>query len=288
MNVYIITPTWNCNREIARCAQALMACTQPSVRWIVVENGSESDERRQILGTLVNVHGAVELVHLIKNEENLGIPVAQNQALNWIADQDDGPYSVIMLDADTEVTEGWLERILQYHAGHPEVGLIGGARSPGAASLPVYFHKGGWWYQHNDMAGKNWLYPAECVDFATVFFTWQILERSIRFDEGYHIYDGYDQDLSFRVRSWGLDVRQIEANVLHWPSSIMKDRNYQWAGGRRKEWDELRRRNVARFATIWEPFLAPQRRTIEEEMAHMERMNRKLVEEADWRKEVPA
>jgi len=287
MNIYIVTPTWNCKDELSVCASSLIQHTHISMTWVIVENGSELEHRRAIEETVFSLTGLIRRFY-IRNEKNLGIPVAQNQALNAIASQDDGPYSVIMLDADTEVTHGWLECFLAYHDLHPNVGLIGGARSPGGTGLPVYFHKGGWWYQHDDMAGASEFYPAECVDFAAVLFTWQILERGIRFDENYHIYDGHDQDLSFRVRSWGFDIRQIEANVLHRPSTIMKDRNYQWAGGGRKEWDELRRRNVARFAQIWAPFLAPQRRTIEEEMAHMERMNRKLAKEADWRKEVPA
>jgi len=285
---YIITPTWNCEGELARCARALVERTTHPVAWVVVENGSEPEHRQGIEAILSNLGGKVRMAQIIRNEENLGIPVAQNQALDWIAGQDEGPYWVLMLDADAEPSfVGWLEYLLLFAERHPEVGLIGGARSPHGSSLPVYYNYGHW-YQHDEMAGRGELYPAECVDFATALFTWDILQREIRFDEDYLIYDGYDQDLAFRVRSWGLDVRQAEATVDHRPSSIMRDRDYQWAGGGRKEWDALRRRNVARFIRVWRPFLASQRGSIEEEMAHMKRMNRRLVEEADWRKEVPA
>ena len=111
--------------------------------------------------------------------------------------------------------------------------------------------------------------------------------RYIPVEEREEEYDGHDQDLSFRVRSWGWRVWQIDAGVLHYGSRVMKRRNYQWQGGDRHEWDLLRQRNVERFAKTWEPFLAPYRDTIEREIVHMETMNAKLVAEAGDRMEVP-
>ena len=55
----------------------------------------------------------------------------------------------------------------------------------------------------------------------------------------------------------------------------------------RQEWDELRARNVKRFADIWGDWLAPPRNTLEDEMEHMATMNARLVDEAGGRKEVP-
>lgn len=287
--IYIVTPTWNCSEELKRCTQSLVERTTISVAWIIVENGSEPEHRAKIEKTIFNLGNKVELAAYITNQQNLGIPVAQNQALNWIAENDSGPYQVLCLDADAEpVWMGWLWNLLLFAERHPAAGIIGGARSPHGSSLPVYYDLAGRWYQHDTMAGRGELYSAECVDFAAALLTWQVLERKIRFDEGYYIYDGYDQDLAFRVRSWGYEVLQAEASVDHRPSSVMKDRNYQWSGGGRAEWDALRKANIDRFVTIWSSFLAPRRRSIEQEIAHMKVMNQKLIHYADWRKEVPA
>lgn len=289
MNTYIVTPTWNCADELDRCARALIERTMTPVSWVVVENGSEPKQRTRIEEILAGVKRCrVRLMHYICNETNLGIPMAQNQALDWIASYSSEPYQVLLLDADAEPAfQGWLANLLLFAARNPDVGLIGGSRSPHGASLPVYYNHVGRWYQHDEMAGRGEMYSAECIDFATALLTWNVLREGIRFDTGYRIYDGHDQDLAFRVRSWGYDVRQAEATVDHRPSSAMKGRDYQWDGGGRREWDALRAANIARFVRIWGEFLAPERVGPDAEIEHVERMNQQLIAAAGKRKAVP-
>ena len=230
--------------------------------------------------------GQVKLVAYLENAENRGIPEANNQGLAWIAAHDEGPYGVVFLSADTEVKAvGWLGRILAFAEEHPEAGVIGGARSPNGPALPVYHNQNGRWYQHDKMSGG--VYQGESVDFSCAFLRPELLARGLRFDTRYIIYDGYDQDLCFRVRSWGYQVVQIDAGVIHYGSAAMKKAGYRWRGGGRTEWDALRARNLARLVRIWGAFLAPRRKSISQEMAHMETMNRRLVAEAGDRKAVP-
>lgn len=287
MRIYIITLTWNCGAEFARCARSLTSHTRTPARMVITDNGSLPAERAIVEWETDQVGGQVEVVRYRRNPANIGLPAAQNEAMDWIADNEPGPYGLILLDSDTAVAEpGWIEKFLAYAEAHPGAGIIGGAKSPRSVCRPVYHHRNGRWYIHDkqNLAEFN---QGESVDFAGVYIRPEVVAQGMRFDPSYELYDGHDQDLCFRVRSWGFTVDQIDAEILHYGSAAMKKAGYQWAGGGRREWDELRARNVARFAEIWAPFLADHRATPEAERAHVEHMNRKLVAEAGDRKAVP-
>lgn len=285
--MYIVTLTWNCGNEFRRCARSVVEHTRMPVRWVIVENGSNDEERLIVDQAMESLpRGHVEIVHCQRNEENVGLPAAQNDALAWIAREDPGPYQVLLLDADAAPFEpGWLAKMLSYVEEHPEVGILGGAKSPGGISRPAYYHRNGRWYMHDKQIGDG--HQGEGVDFACALLTWNVLQRGLCFDLNYYFYGGHDPDMCFRARSWGYTVVQIDAGVLHYGSAAMKKCGYQWKGGGKKEWDQMRAKNTARFSKVWEPFLADHRETIKAEIAHIEAMNRKLVHEAGDRKNTP-
>lgn len=292
MNTYIVVLTWNNSDDLDRCLYSLAYNTCTACNLVVVENGSHQEEREKVMALCDRLRNTrkvcVDRETVIQLPENIGIPAGQNRALDEIAKSDRGDYGVVLLDADTVVHAGWLEKLLDFADVHPDIGIVGGGQCPGGPPCPVYHHPNGRWYVH-DLQYKHpsGFMEGESVDFACVYLRPELLRRGLRFDPGYEIYDGHDQDLTFRVRSWGYRCWQIEAGVYHYASSVMKKNGYTWAGGGRHEWDLLRERNVTRFSKIWEPFLAPYRDTIEKEIDHMERMNTKLVAEAGERKAVP-
>jgi len=292
INTYVVTLTWNNSCDLERCAASLHSATQHPAFWVIVDNGSREIERAQIEGYLDENQpfGQVEVVKYISNTTNRGLPAAQNQALDHIAYLEGGePYQVVLLDADTEVQPGWLTNLIDFAKERPDVGIVGGSKSPQGNPTPVYHNPNGRWYVHDfQYRHPSGFMEGESIDFSCAYLRPELLARGLRFDEAYEIYDGHDQDLSFRVRSWGYKIWQIDAGVLHYASSAMKATGYRWQGGGRPEWDSLRSKNVARFARIWEPFLAPHRGTVEEEILHMRRMNEKLIAEAGERKAVPA
>lgn len=288
---YIVTLTWNNSLDLQRCAASLHESTQHPVQWVIVDNGSTEIERAQIEGYLDewNPFGLVLVATVLLNPENRGLPAAQNQALDRIDKLQGGnPYQVVLLDADTVVQPGWLTNLIDFAQERPDVGIVGGSKSPTGNPCPVYHNPNGRWYVHDfQYRHPSHFMEGESIDFSCAYLRPELLARGLRFDEAYEIYDGHDQDLSFRVRSWGYRIWQIDAGVLHYASSAMKTAGYQWQGGGRSEWDDLRAKNVARFARIWKPFLAAHRGTVEEEILHMRAMNEKLVNEAGARKDVP-
>jgi len=309
MNIYLVTPTWNCGAEVARCVDSVLSereslarhdfenCTGkvgvwakrsesgPPICWVVVENGSQPEERATVTATVERLLQAGWAVEYILNPSNLGIPVAHNQALDWIRAHEREPFGAVLLSADTVVTDGWLDSVLNFAAYNDDAGVIGGAKSLHGASLPVFHDHNGRWYQHDKIPQD--FCEGESVDFAMAYLTPRAIEAGIRFDTGYQIYDGYDQDLCFRLRSWGFRVYQADAGVIHHGSAAMKKAGYQWEGGGREEWDALRARNVERLVAIWGDWLRPRRKSITEERGHLALMNRRLIAEAGYRKRLP-
>lgn len=283
--ICLITPTWNCGEDFARLAASVDACGDDRLRWIVVENGSRPAERELVEDALRGLRRTIVQEYIV-NPRNLGIPVAQNQALDRIWQGGWKPNGVVFLSADTEIKRvGWLDTVLAFIDENRDAGIVGLANSPGSQGVPVFHHPNGRWYVHDGMRGG--IYQGESVDFAAAFVRGSLVTRGLRFDETYHVYDGYDQDLCFRVRAWGFQVWHVDAGIVHYGSSAMKKAGYQWEGGGREEWDELRARNVARFADLWGNFLALPRKTIDEEMVHVEKMNAKLIMHAGELKVVP-
>lgn len=291
MTTYIVTLTWNNSMDFERYLRHLLMHTYTDVWLVVVDNGSEVLERDRISKALMDVPclgSKIDLATLELNDENLGLPAAQNQAMDWIAAHDTGDYGIVMLDADTVVGEGWLDKMLSFAEDHTDVGLVGGGMSPRSYPCPVYHNPNGRWYVHEDQFyHPSGFMEGESVDFACVYMRPELVARGLRFDPAYHFYDGHDQDMCYRVRSWGYRCWAIKAGVEHYSSSVMKSRGYRWPGGGRKEWDELRERNRSRYSKLWQPFMAPARGTVEQEIEHMTSMNAKLVAEAGDRKAVP-
>lgn len=289
MKTYIVILVWNNANDFEQCVASLVLNTFASASLVIVDNGSGDHERREMFRCFGLLgRSAAKMAGTISNEHNRGIPAAQNQALDLIQRVEDGPYGVVLLDADTVVRPFWLTRILDYAEAHPDVGIVGGAKSPGGHSHPVYHHTDGRWYVHDKQCQHpSGFMEGESVDFACAYLRPELLQRGLRMDEGYEFYDGHEQDMTFRVRSWGYRVVQIDAGVLHYGSAAMKANGYTWSGGGRQQWDELRAKNTKRFADIWEPFLAGRRHSVEEEIEHMAAMNAKLVAEAGDRKELP-
>lgn len=289
--IYIVTPTWNCGQEFERCVRSLIAHTDLPAKMVVVENGSLPGEReyvKDVLGELIaSPVSKVEFVRYLENAENLGIPVAQNMALDWIAGAEAGPYHVVLLDGDTEVASyGWLGKLVMFAEEHPKAGIVGGSKSPMGGSHPVFLNATADWYARDDLDGQDT--QGETVDFALAFIRAEVMARGLRMDDGYDFYGSHDDDMCWRVRSWGYEVWQHDADVLHHGSAAMKKAGFRWKGGGAQEWALLREANRKRMIKVWGKWLANKRDTLADERAHLERMNARLVAEAGDRKAVPA
>ncbi len=109
----IIIVNWNTRDLLSRtldCVEATV-CT-PHTCW-VVDNGSSDD-------SVAHVRERFPWVQIIANSDNLGFAAANNQAILEAR----GRYA-LLLNSDTEVQPGAIDRLIQYMDANPEVGLCG-------------------------------------------------------------------------------------------------------------------------------------------------------------------
>ncbi len=114
MDLSIVIVNWNTQALLRECLQSL--CRDGSSQnweiW-VVDNASED-------GSIEMVRAEFPQIHLIVNEENVGFARATNQALA----QATGRFC-LLLNPDTVVPTGTLDRLLGFMRKTPDAGIVG-------------------------------------------------------------------------------------------------------------------------------------------------------------------
>ena len=100
--VDVVIPVHGAAPEFARCVASVVAHTDLGRhRLVVVLDGPGQDEARQALGRVPPGAGLL----VLENERRLGFPASANRGMA-ASDRD-----VVLLNSDTEVTAGWLEKL---------------------------------------------------------------------------------------------------------------------------------------------------------------------------------
>lgn len=201
----IIIPIWNQLALTQRCLDSLQKKTHCPYRLILVDNGSEEGTRDYLrsLAKDLTWKGV-----LIRNEENRGYIRAINQGL----ENSTAPY-VCLMNNDIVVTEGWLERMLEFAGSWPDAGLVNclqnndpGQRIP--QDLEGFAHsqvqKPGQWEELDHSTGGCLLIKRE------------VIEKVGHLDEAFK--EGYweDNDYSRRAQKAGYRCfRLLDTYVWH-------------------------------------------------------------------------
>jgi GT2 family glycosyltransferase len=96
-----------------QCLRSIGQFTHMPHEIIVVDNASTD-------GTPKKVEEEFPEVRLLQNKENLGFPAGVNQGINAAMGE-----HIVLLNNDTIVTEGWLERLLDVAEADPAIGIVG-------------------------------------------------------------------------------------------------------------------------------------------------------------------
>jgi len=114
--VSIIVLTFNALEHTRRCVASLLRHTDARHELIFVDNGS-TDGTVDWLGELARAEARVQV---ILNDANLGFAAGNNVGLAAAS----GDF-MLLLNNDTVVTPGWLDRLLRPALADPRVGLVG-------------------------------------------------------------------------------------------------------------------------------------------------------------------
>jgi len=115
VDLSVIIVNWNTKNLLLNCLDSVFKTIKEiSFEIWVVDNGSTD-------GSVEAVKSKFPSVKIIKNKKNLGFAKANNQALKQIS----GRYAVL-LNTDTILTDGALEKIFFFMEDNPEVGICGG------------------------------------------------------------------------------------------------------------------------------------------------------------------
>lgn len=179
---------------------------------IVVDNQSPDDTAQRLLA--VEKSGLLPL-SVVANRENRGFAAANNQAAR-LARAD----VLLLLNNDTIVTDGWMERLLEVLDGDPAVGMVGPRTNScgNEAALGTHYATVEDMFQFAARYTEAHRGGSKQPDMLTLFCTairaplWKEVGG---LDEGYGLGMFEDDDLSMAVRRRGYKVLLCEDSYVH-------------------------------------------------------------------------
>jgi GT2 family glycosyltransferase len=114
VDLSIIIVNWNTKEYLLPCLKSIFKGGQ-GTGWevIVVDNGTRDGSREEVKKVFPSAH-------LIENEKNFGFAKAANQGLQ----KGSGRY-ILLLNPDTQVKSGAIERLVSFMDAHSDVGVAG-------------------------------------------------------------------------------------------------------------------------------------------------------------------
>jgi GT2 family glycosyltransferase/glycosyltransferase involved in cell wall biosynthesis len=97
------------------CLESLLRTTTPPYRLVLVDDGSGAETRDYLAA-----FAADQAATLVRNETARGYTVAANQGLRLTSDE-----FAILLNSDTVLTRGWLDRLVACAESDPQIGIVG-------------------------------------------------------------------------------------------------------------------------------------------------------------------
>lgn len=225
IDLSIIIVNWNARKYLRHCLKSIYRRTKKiSLEIWVVDNNSWD-------GTQEMVKKEFKKVTLIANSKNLGFAKANNQAIKKAR----GRY-ILILNPDILVSQGVLEKTLNFLKKHPRVGMAGvrltdeegnpqfsaGRRLPSIwgeicvsmlrspfpkSKIFGSYHMSFW--DHQDRC------QVEAILGAFMMIPKRLLKKVKGFDESFFIY-GEDVDLCLRVRKAGYKIFYLgDIKMIH-------------------------------------------------------------------------
>lgn len=138
--VDIIVCVHNALDDVSGCLTALIAKTVPPYRIIIVDDGSNRQTQAFIDDFIIG-----QPVRLIRHAQALGYTLAANAGM-----QASTADFVVLLNSDTIVTDGWLDRMIACANDANDIGLVGPLSNTASwQSVPKIFDDQGDWAENS-------------------------------------------------------------------------------------------------------------------------------------------
>jgi GT2 family glycosyltransferase len=220
IHLSIIIVNWNTREYLLPCVESIFEKEHGiSQEVIVVDNGSQDGSREEVKKKFPSIH-------LIENKKNLGFAKAANQGLEKAS----GRY-LLLLNPDTQVKHGAIERLVSFMESHSEVGVVGGqllnsdgSRQNSIANFPSLttelFNKNLLrWLFPTRFPGKERIYlepiEVDSVIGACMMVRRDVLEQVGSLDEDYFLFLE-ETDWCYRIKRKGWKVFHVpQAEIIH-------------------------------------------------------------------------
>ena len=117
VDLSIIIPSYNTKDLLLKCLESLQQCNK---EIIVVDNGSEDGTVEEMQNAKCKMQNVNSKFKIIENKQNFGFAKALNQCLKEAS----GKY-ILLLNSDTIVEKGAIEKMVGYLKINPQVGVVG-------------------------------------------------------------------------------------------------------------------------------------------------------------------
>jgi len=216
----IIIVSWNTKEYLLHCLESIFQKRESiPAEVVVVDNGSRD-------GSGEAVKRLFPALRLIENDSNLGFSKAANQGLR----KSSGRYA-LLLNPDTKVKEGAIERLISFMDAHPEAGAAGvqllnsdGSKQNSVANFPSLA---------SELLNKSllrWMFPkrfpgkgttySEPIEVDSVIGAFMIVRREAMervglLDEDYFLFLE-ETDWCYRMKKAGWKVYHLPgAEIYH-------------------------------------------------------------------------
>lgn len=229
MNLVVVIVNYRTAGLVTDCLQSLAAERDGGTAFstIVVDNASGDDSADRI-EEAIRARGWSTWARIVRSPRNGGFSAGNNLGMESVEAE-----AYLLLNSDTLVRPGAIDRLVREMRGHPEAGLIGpglewpdGKRQSSAFNCPTPLTEflrvagtgvlDGIMRRHVTAMPLNEV-PSEVdwVSFAAVLIPRAVFEKVGPMDEGYFMYFE-DIDYARRVRNAGWKVRYCpEARIVH-------------------------------------------------------------------------
>jgi len=132
--------------DVRACLESLLRTTLPPYRLVLVDDGSGAETRDHVAA-----FAADQAATLVRNESARGYTVAANQGLRLTSGE-----FVVLLNSDTVLTRGWLERLVACAESDSRIGIVGPLSNTASwQSVPSVLDQDGDWAANPLPAGQT-------------------------------------------------------------------------------------------------------------------------------------